>query len=447
MREDLVFSVEGIDPDVAVFTEPAACAMHGLETLAMRPGGTALVLGAGPTGLLLAQLIRTGGAASVTVAAPTQYKLDTAGALGIDQTVLIDRVDMDGNQAPPPRGLGGNGYDYVVEATGSTDVGGMCVPLTRNGGTVLVYGVTRADETVSFHPFDVFRREITIKGSFAEMTSFGAAIRALRSGRARTDGIITHRFSLGTTARPSTPWRTTARPTRSSSSSPPHAARHDVEPHGRRTWASTWARARSRSCSWTGRAGRVRRPRPPYGCGTRRPAGPRALRTDWWKRTVHRGPRGAGPGPGGPSGQHRALGADARRGADPGRTARPVRHALLWADSRADRRARPLPAACRRRRGGAWPTRSARGWRVPSSRGSSATSREATAAMRWALQPKDWLRFRLTGEVHTEPSDASATLMYDVLADAWAEDVVDALGVDPRVLPRCCRRPGRAPDP
>ena len=28
------------------------------------------------------------------------------------------------------------------------------------------------------------------------MTSFGAAIRALRSGRTRTDGIITHRFSL-----------------------------------------------------------------------------------------------------------------------------------------------------------------------------------------------------------------------------------------------------------
>jgi D-arabinitol dehydrogenase (NADP+) len=42
----------------------------------------------------------------------------------------------------------------------------------------------------------VILREITIKGSFAEMTSFGAAIAALRAGRARTDGIITHRFGL-----------------------------------------------------------------------------------------------------------------------------------------------------------------------------------------------------------------------------------------------------------
>ena len=195
--ERLAFSVEGLDRDVAVFAEPAACAMHGLETLDVRPGSSVLVFGAGPTGLLLAQLIASGGASSVTVAAPSQFKLDTAAGLGIDRTVQISRDDAEGNiaklrQASP----GGDGYDVVVEATGSTAVADICVPLTRNGGTVLVYGVTRADEKVTFHPFDVFRREITIKGSFAEITSFAAAISALRGGRAKTDGIITHRFSL-----------------------------------------------------------------------------------------------------------------------------------------------------------------------------------------------------------------------------------------------------------
>jgi D-arabinitol dehydrogenase (NADP+) len=195
--EDLVFSVDGLPKDTAVFAEPAACAMHGLETLALRPGASALVFGAGPTGLLLAQLIASGGASSVTVAAPSRFKLDTASGLGIDRTVLIGRDDRAGNiekvRAASP---GGDGYDVVVEATGSTAIGDICVPVTRNGGTVMIYGVTRADEQVAFHPFDVFRREITIKGSFAEITSFGAAIAALRTGRARTDGIITHRFAL-----------------------------------------------------------------------------------------------------------------------------------------------------------------------------------------------------------------------------------------------------------
>jgi D-arabinitol dehydrogenase (NADP+) len=195
--ERLVFSVDRLPPDLAVFAEPAACAMHGVETLQVRPGSSALVFGSGPTGLLLAQLIASSGASSVTVAAPSKFKLETAETLGIDRTVQIDRRDADANlrrlreQSP-----GGDGFDIVVEATGSTAVGDICVPLARNGGTVLIYGVTRNEETVKFHPFDVFRREITIKGSFAEITSFGAAIDAMRNGRVRTDGMITHRFGL-----------------------------------------------------------------------------------------------------------------------------------------------------------------------------------------------------------------------------------------------------------
>jgi len=195
--ERLAFSVEGMPRDTAVFAEPAACAMHGVETLQIRPGSSALVFGSGPTGLLLAQLIAHGGASSVTVAAPSRFKLDTAESLGVDRTVQIDRGDAEGNvrrlREQSPRG---DGFDIVVEATGSTAIGNICVPLTRNGGTVLVYGVTRNEEIVGIHPFDVFRREITIKGSFAEITSFGAAIDALRNGRVRTDGMITHRFDL-----------------------------------------------------------------------------------------------------------------------------------------------------------------------------------------------------------------------------------------------------------
>ena len=196
VSELLVFSVEGLPLNTAVFTEPAACALHGVETLQPRPGSSALVMGAGPTGLLLAQLIRSSGAASVTVAASEQFKLDRAEALGIDHTVRIDKDQPEANLRRLLEASGTDGYDSVVEATGATTVGDITVPLTRRGGTVMVYGVTRADEVVRFHPFDVFRREITIKGSFAEMTSFGAAIAALRTGRAKTDGMITHRYPL-----------------------------------------------------------------------------------------------------------------------------------------------------------------------------------------------------------------------------------------------------------
>jgi xylulokinase len=56
------------------------------------------------------------------------------------------------------------------------------------------------------------------------------------------------------------------------------------------------------------------------------------------------------------------------------------------------------------------------------------------AEARWALQPKDWLRARLTGEIHAEPSDASGTLLYDVMGDRWDREVVSALGLDATLL-------------
>jgi xylulokinase len=54
---------------------------------------------------------------------------------------------------------------------------------------------------------------------------------------------------------------------------------------------------------------------------------------------------------------------------------------------------------------------------------------------RWALQPKDWLRLRLTGEAASEPSDASATLLYDLKSDGWANDLLDNLGLRTELLP------------
>ena len=54
---------------------------------------------------------------------------------------------------------------------------------------------------------------------------------------------------------------------------------------------------------------------------------------------------------------------------------------------------------------------------------------------RWLLQPKDWLRFQLTGEAATEPSDASGTLLFDVIAGEWSPELMVAFDVESRLLP------------
>jgi xylulokinase len=58
----------------------------------------------------------------------------------------------------------------------------------------------------------------------------------------------------------------------------------------------------------------------------------------------------------------------------------------------------------------------------------------------WALQPKDWLRLRLTGRAATDPTDASGTLLFDLARDQWADPLIEKLGLPREKLPPV-RRP------
>jgi len=57
------------------------------------------------------------------------------------------------------------------------------------------------------------------------------------------------------------------------------------------------------------------------------------------------------------------------------------------------------------------------------------------------LLPKDYVRFRLTGEFATEVSDASGTLLLDVKRRRWCRPLLRRLDIDPALLPRCYESP------
>ena len=189
------FAVDDLDPEVAVFSEPVACVVHGLDVLALQPGADVLLFGAGPTGLILTQLLARTTAGRLTVAAPTQAKLDLAKARGADHTVLLDR------QAPAKsvaelQAFAADGFDVVIDATGAPEVLAQSLPLTRTGGTIFVYGMTPEAAVWPLAPYEVFRRELTIKGSFAQQFSFDRALAALRTGRVNPSALISKRFGL-----------------------------------------------------------------------------------------------------------------------------------------------------------------------------------------------------------------------------------------------------------
>ena len=56
--------------------------------------------------------------------------------------------------------------------------------------------------------------------------------------------------------------------------------------------------------------------------------------------------------------------------------------------------------------------------------------------VRHVLPPKDYLRWWLTGELHTDPSDAAGTLLLDARTRDWSSEILTALQIDPHLLPR-----------
>jgi D-arabinitol dehydrogenase (NADP+) len=195
IKADRIFPIGNLTSREAVMVEPSACAVHGMEVLAMKPGSDVLLFGAGPTGQVLAQLLKLNGAGRLVVAAPPGPKLELAGRLAADEIVPMDRKNPDKHRNRL-RELNPTGFDYIVEATGSAFVCEDALQFVRRGGTLLVYGVYPESETVRFNPFDLFRREITIKGSFAQIDAFPRALAYLESGKIKVNEIVTDEFAL-----------------------------------------------------------------------------------------------------------------------------------------------------------------------------------------------------------------------------------------------------------
>jgi len=111
-----------------------------------------------------------------------------------------------------------------------------------------------------------------------------------------------------------------------------------------------------------------------------------------------------------------------------------LRPPIIWLDRRSSAEVadyQRLPADLRARLGNAPSAGMAGPLLLWMSRHEPAVYRRA----RWMLQPKDWLRLRLTGQVATDPTDASGTLLFDLARGAWATDVAQALGLRTDLLP------------
>ncbi|KAI9644307.1 hypothetical protein NHQ30_007664 [Ciborinia camelliae] len=191
-----VFKIENLSDVDATLLEPASCAAHGLEKIAPKMGSSVLMFGAGPTGLVLAQLLRQNGGCKVVLAAPGGLKMDLAKKLDAADTYIELSRDKPEAQFQQIKDEYKYGFDIVVEATGSAKILEDAINYVRRGGKLVVYGVYSSSARVTWPPSKIFGDEITILGSFSETYMFPAAIDYLDSGKVKIEGIVNKTFKL-----------------------------------------------------------------------------------------------------------------------------------------------------------------------------------------------------------------------------------------------------------
>lgn len=95
-----VYPIHNLSDEEATLVEPTACAIHGMDKLEITVGVEVLIIGAGPTGLVLAQLLKLNGASRVVIAANKGVKTELARKLGAgDELIELDRENPDSQWA------------------------------------------------------------------------------------------------------------------------------------------------------------------------------------------------------------------------------------------------------------------------------------------------------------------------------------------------------------
>lgn len=189
------YPIGALEPDTAVLAEPLACVIHAMDRLAIPAGAKVLVLGTGTAGQLLAVMARRNGASEVTIAGSSRFKLAIAEELGADRVIAVDRAAGAiqrtlGRVAP-------QGFDVVIDATGVVSMLESAIDLASIGGTIMFYGVAGEGDRLTVSPYEVFKRELTIMGSYAQALNVGRAVSYLENFPEGVNRLITHRFGLG----------------------------------------------------------------------------------------------------------------------------------------------------------------------------------------------------------------------------------------------------------
>ncbi len=187
---------EEVSDGAAVFMEPAACVLRGVDAAGLGAGGgSVLVIGAGSMGLLHLLVLRAvWPAGRVVVCDPVDERRELALALGADAVSPAEPPVLAGVVGEASRGLG---VDAVFDTVGGAGPLAQALARIRPGGTVVLFAHAADGEPAGFELNPFFKAEArlvaTYSGGLDEQRRIAALLAA---GRLDPTSLVTHRLPL-----------------------------------------------------------------------------------------------------------------------------------------------------------------------------------------------------------------------------------------------------------
>lgn len=168
----------------AAMVEPVSCAVHGLDELEIKSHQTALVIGDGFIGQIFTAMLAAKGLKKIAVSGRNPKKVELLKRIGADEVFNPEKVEHTET------------YDVVIECVGLPKTQEQAIASANRGGQVLMFGVSGPDDTINVNSYDIFFKELTIKGAFINRHAMQDAIELMASGQLDVESLITHDMEL-----------------------------------------------------------------------------------------------------------------------------------------------------------------------------------------------------------------------------------------------------------
>ncbi len=185
LPEPFVFAVpDSVSDEASALLEPLSVGVWAARRAQVSPGSRVLVTGAGPIGLVCAQVARAYGADEVWVSDVNAHRLELAKRLGAVPLDVTHRSLDEWGVEP----------DVLLECSGNAAATAQAIRQVARAGRVVLIGMG-ADEVPIPVP-TVQDRELWLTGAFRYANTWPTAIELVASGRVDLDSLVTGHFGL-----------------------------------------------------------------------------------------------------------------------------------------------------------------------------------------------------------------------------------------------------------